>query len=183
MPRALFVREGPMEPMTSRSPNAAFVARFATVLVVLYLVMALNWVNDHAIVPFTGFVVRTTAIVLRFVREPVVVDGTIIRGQHFALDVKNGCNGVEGMLLLTAAVVAFPATLRSRLLGLAAGSLAIGIINIVRVTSLVWLGEHHRTQFDLFHVAVWQTVVVLASLAIFTIWSWKFAERPSAATR
>ncbi len=169
--------------MSTRSPNAGFVARFAIVLVALYLLMALNWVNDHAIVPFTRFVVQSTAVVLRLVREPVVMDGTILRGQHFALDVKNGCNGVEGMLLLTAAVAAFPATLRSRFLGLVVGSLAIGIINIVRVTSLVWLGEHHRSSFDLFHVTVWQTLVVLASLAIFTIWSWKFAERPSVATR
>ena len=161
-----------------RKPGIVFVARFFAALIVFYLVVALNPVNDHVIVPFTELIVRVTALVLRGVHEPIAVNGTVIRTSHFALDVRNGCNGVEAIMLLAAAVIAFPATLRSRLAGLLVGSAAIQILNLVRVSSLVWLGEHHHDAFNIVHVAVWQTIVILAALSIFVFWSLKFAEKP-----
>jgi exosortase H (IPTLxxWG-CTERM-specific) len=109
--------------------------------------------------------------------------GTVMRSPRFALDVQNGCNGVEAMILLAAAILAFPATLRSRLIGLAITSVAIQMVNVVRLSTLFWLGEHHRRIFDFFHVAVWQSLVILAAISMFVLWSWKFAERPLASSR
>ena len=142
--------------------------------------VALNPVNDHVIVPFTELVVRATALVLRGIHEPIDVSGTVIRTSRFALDVRNGCNGVEAMMLLAAAMIAFPATLRSRLAGLLVASAAIQLLNLLRVSSLVWLGEHHRALFDFVHVGVWQSIVILAAVSMFVFWSWKFAEKPLA---
>jgi hypothetical protein len=56
-------------------------------------------------------------------------------------------------------------------------------VNLVRLSSLFWLGEHYRRIFDLFHIAVWQSLVILAAIAIFILWSWKFAEKPLAESR
>ena len=47
---------------------------------------------------------------LRALGEPVVADATRLRSSAFTVDVKNGCNGVEAMLILVAAVRAFPAS-------------------------------------------------------------------------
>ena len=84
------------------------------------------------------------------------------------------------MMVLAAAMFAFPATLRSRLYGLVTGCFVIQILNLVRVASLVWLGEHHRQFFDFVHVGVWQSIVILAAVSMFIFWSWKFAEKPLA---
>ena len=167
----------------ARKPGIIFVARFLAALIVFYVVIALNPVNDRVIVPFTEGVVHASALLLRGIREPIEVTGTVIRSPTFALDVQNGCNGVEAMMLLAAAIFAFPATLRSRLIGLLVAGVAIQIINLVRVSSLVWLGEHHRDVFDFIHVAVWQTIVILAAVSMFVFWSLKFAEKPRAARR
>jgi len=168
----------------SRKPGIVFVARFLAALIVFYVVITLDPVNDHVIVPFTELIVRTTALVLRGIHEPIVVVGTVIRtSSRFALDVRNGCNAVEAMMLLAAAMIAFPATLRSRLAGLLVASVAIQIVNVIRVSSLVWLGEHHRGAFDVMHVAVWQTIVILAAVTMFVFWSLKFAEKPLEARR
>jgi exosortase H (IPTLxxWG-CTERM-specific) len=164
-------------PLRSR---IVFVAKFTAALLAFYAVVALDPVNDHVIVPFTGVIVRITAFLLRSAHEPVAVAGTVIRTSRFALDVRNGCNGVEAMMLLAAAMIAFPATLRSRLAGLLVASAAIQILNLVRVTSLVWLGEHDREVFDFVHVGVWQSIVILAAVSMFVFWSWKFAEKPLA---
>jgi exosortase H (IPTLxxWG-CTERM-specific) len=160
-----------------------FVAKFGAVMIGLYVLVALNPVNDHVIVPFTEVVARGSALLLRAVESGVVVTGTVMRSARFALDVRNGCNGIEAVILLAAAILAFPATLRSRLLGLAAASVAIELVNLVRLSSLFWLGEHHRPIFDFVHVAVWQSLVILAAISIFVLWSWKFAERPLAESR
>jgi exosortase H (IPTLxxWG-CTERM-specific) len=164
-------------------PRIVFVAKFVLTLLVLYAVVALNPVNDTVIVPFTGIVARGAAVVLRGVESDIVVTGTVMRSPRFALDVQNGCNGVEAVILLVAAIVAFPATLRSRLIGVVVAGIAIELLNLVRLSSLFWLGENHRRIFDFFHVAVWQSLVILAAIAIFVLWSLKFAEKPLAAAR
>jgi exosortase H (IPTLxxWG-CTERM-specific) len=167
-------------PLKSR---IVFVAKFAAVLIALYTVVALNPVNDYVIVPFTEVVARSSAMILSGVESGVATVGTVMRSPRFALDVRNGCNGVEATILLAAAIFAFPATLRSRLIGLAIASVAIELLNLVRLSSLFWLGEHHRPIFDFFHVGVWQLLIILAAISIFVLWSWKFAEKPLAESR
>lgn len=165
---------------TPRKPGLLFVARFLAALIVFYVVGALEPVNDRVVVPFTEIVVGATAFLLRTAHQHVDVLGTILRTPRFALDVRNGCNGLEAVMVLAAAMLAFPSTLRSRLAGLFAGSVAIQLLNLVRVSSLVWLGEHHREFFDFVHVGVWQSIVILAAVSMFIFWSWKFAEKPLA---
>jgi exosortase H (IPTLxxWG-CTERM-specific) len=167
-----------MKNVLARKPGIVFVARFFAALIVFYVVVASEPVNEHVIVPFTELVVRSSAVVLRGIHEPIEVVGTVIRTSRFAMDVRNGCNAVEAMLLLAAAMLAFPATLRSRLAGLFVASAAIQILNVIRVSSLVWLGQHHRGAFDVVHVAVWQTIVILAAVGMFVYWSLRFAEKP-----
>lgn len=166
---------------TPRKPGTIFIARFFAAIVVFYIIVTLDPVNEHVIVPFTGWVVHASAFLLRVLQQPVVVGGTVLNTANFALDVRNGCNGVEAMMLLAAAMLAFPATLSSRVAGLVVASGAIQVVNIIRVATLVWLGEHHRPLFDVVHVAVWQTLVILSAVAMFIFWSVRFAKRPAQA--
>jgi exosortase H (IPTLxxWG-CTERM-specific) len=161
-------------------PRILFVAKFAVAMIAFFALAAFNPVNEHVVVPLTLVGVRISAFLLGVAHEPVAVAGTVIRSSRFALDVQNGCNGVEAMLLLAAAIIAFPATLRSRIAGLVVGCIAIQAVNLVRIGSLVWLGEHHHDLFDFVHVGVWQSVVILASVAMFVLWSFNFAERRTA---
>jgi hypothetical protein len=59
----------------------------------------------------------------------------------FAVSIEAGCNGVEALLVLAAAMLAFPAPWRMKLIGLAIGAVAIQALNIVRVISLYYLGQ------------------------------------------
>ncbi len=137
--------------------------------------------NDHVVVPFTARIVDVSTWVLRAIGEPARSLGTQIHAPGFAVDVKNGCNGVEAMLILVAAVLAFPAAWRQRLLGLAAGVAVIQVLNLVRVVSLFWLGVHRRDVFETFHTAVWQTVLILVAVGIFLLWSRRVGSRAARA--
>jgi exosortase H (IPTLxxWG-CTERM-specific) len=147
-----------------------FLIRFALFLVAFYALVAIRPVNDAVVVPFTAFLVRVSAGILRAIGEPVVTRGTVIQSTLFAVDVKNGCNGIEATLLLLAAMLAFPAPARARAAGLAVGFAAIQAVNLVRIVSLFWLGAHRRDVFDLFHAAVWQTLLILLAVGIFLAW-------------
>ncbi len=164
-------------------PRIIFVAKFCGVMLGLYAVIALNQVNDRVVVPFTEVISRGAAGLLSIFESGVGAEGTVMRSSRFALDVRNGCNGVEAVILLAAAIFAFPATLRSRLIGVFTASVAIELLNLARLGSLFWLGEHYRHIFDVFHIAVWQSLIILAAISIFILWSWKFAEKPLAVSR
>ena len=156
---------------SGRRRSLVFLAKFAVLLVVFYFVVAWRPVNDAAVVPFTAGVARVSAAVLRALGEDVTVAGTEIRSSTFAVNIENGCNGVETALLFGAAVLAFPAPWRRRLMGLAAGFAAIEAINLIRVVSLFWIGAHRPAFFSSSHTVLWQSVVVLCGVLLFLAWA------------
>ena len=72
-----------------------FLIRFVVLLVVFYVVVASRPVNDAVIVPFTAGIARVSAVLLSAIGEKVSVAGTEIRSGAFAVNIENGCNGVE----------------------------------------------------------------------------------------
>jgi len=169
-------------PKPMKRDKALFLIKFLGAVIVLYVIIALNPVNDRVIVPFTQRITEVSAGLLRALGQQADVDGTLIRTERFTVDVKNGCNGIEAIILLVAAIGAFPAPPLMRVGGIVAGAVLLQLINVIRIASLVWLGAHHPSVFQMFHVAIWQTLIILVSLVLFLIWSWKFAPLKRLAT-
>jgi exosortase H (IPTLxxWG-CTERM-specific) len=148
---------------------------FLIVFVVLlggsFTLISLNWVNDHVIEPFTGGIARVSGATLDLLGQDVRMQGTVIRGRRFAVNIRNGCNGIEAMLIFLAAVLAFPAPWRARFLGLALGVVAIQAVNLVRVVALYLTGAYFPSWFDASHTVIWQTVVILFSVLLWIVWA------------
>ena len=152
-------------------PQVLFLLKFFVILVAAYLLIAWHPVNDHVIVPFTAAIARMSTVLLNVIGESATVNGTVIGSTKFAVNINNGCNGVEAMLILLASIVAFPASLKARAIGLALGALAIQVINAIRIVTLFLLGAHYPRVFEMFHTAVWQILVILSAIIFFLIWS------------
>jgi exosortase H (IPTLxxWG-CTERM-specific) len=152
-----------------------FLVKFFLILIAAYLLIAWNPVNDRVIVPFTELITRGSGAMLQLLGQNVAVRGTVISSTRFGVNVNNGCNGVEAMLILLASIVAFPASLRARVTGLLLGALAVQLLNAVRIVTLYLLGAYHPRLFDLFHTAVWQIVIILAAIGFFLAWSARVA--------
>jgi exosortase H (IPTLxxWG-CTERM-specific) len=155
--------------------QALFLLKFFAVLVAAYLLIAWNPVNDRVIVPFTTAIAQWSGALLNVIGEGVTVTGTTIRSPRFAVNINNGCNGVEAMLILLASIVAFPATLRARVTGLLLGALAVQVLNAVRIITLYLLGAYQPRLFEVFHTAVWQIAIILAAIGFFLVWSARVA--------
>ena len=148
-----------------------FLAKFFAVLVAAYLLIAWNPVNDRVIVPFTTGIAHVSGALLNLIGQTVTVSGTMIASSRFAVNINNGCNGVEAMLILLASIVAFPATMKARAAGLVLGAIAVQTINFVRIITLYLLGAYQPRLFDMFHTAVWQIVIILVAIGFFLVWS------------
>jgi exosortase H (IPTLxxWG-CTERM-specific) len=154
-----------------RRAQVLFLVKFFAILVAAYLVIAWNPVNDRVIVPFTAALAQSAGAILRVLGEAVTVRGTVVGTPTFAVNINNGCNGVEAMLILLASIVAFPASLKARAIGLALGAIAVQLLNEVRIVTLYLLGAYHPRVFDMFHTAVWQIVIIAAAILFFLAWS------------
>ena len=158
-----------------KKPQVLFLVKFFAVLVAAYLLIAWNPVNDHVIVPFTKAIAVASGALLNLIGQHVTVAGTVIRGSRFAVNINNGCNGVEAMLILLASIVAFPASMKARAIGLVLGALAVQLLNAIRILTLYLLGAYQPRLFDLFHTAVWQIVIIMAAIGFFLAWSARVA--------
>ena len=152
-----------------------FLVKFFAVLIGAYLLVAWNPVNDRAIVPLTAGIAKVSGSILQAIGENVRVAGTTITSPRFGVNINNGCNGVEAMLILLASIVAFPSSMKARAVGLLLGAVVVQVLNFIRIITLYLLGAYQPRLFDLFHTAVWQIVIILAAIGFFLVWSARVA--------
>jgi len=152
-----------------------FLVLFIVLLGGSFTLISIQWVNDHAIEPLTAGIAQVSGAMLDLIGQNVTMHGTVIKGPRFAVNIRNGCNGIEAMLIFLAAVVAFPASWRSRLLGLGLGILAIQVVNLIRVVALFLTGTYFPSLFDASHTVIWQTLVILSGVLLWIFWANRFA--------
>lgn len=155
--------------------ETAFLLRFLGLLGLFFLLVAPKPLNDALVEPFTAAVARVGSAACRLLGEETVTSGTRISSPRFAVEIKNGCNGLETVLIFAAAVLAFPVPWRLRLAGLVSGLVAIQAVNTIRIASLFLIGIHWPSLFDESHNVVWQVIVLLFGIAFFVIWAERIA--------
>ncbi len=119
---------------------------------------------------YTAGVVFITSKLLGLLHIPCVSQGSIISLPAISLDIKFGCNGLEAVMIYSVAVVAFPSTWKSKLIGILAGFAVIQVVNIVRIASLAYSGIHFRRFFEYIHIYVAQGMMIAVSLGVFFLY-------------
>lgn len=126
----------------------------------------------HVVQPFTSGLAWVSGHLIELTGREIIASGVIIRdvSTQFAVEIAAGCNGVEAMILLVAAMLAFPSPWRYKLAGILVGIVAIQGLNLVRVVSLFFLGMWNETAFEWAHLYVWQALIMLDALAVWLLW-------------
>ena len=150
---------------------ARFLIRFVVLLAVLYLPLTLQPVDTAVIVPFSRAIAVASGAILNAMGQHVTVSGVILTAGSHAVSIQNGCNGIEAIVFLVAAILAFPATWRQRVVGLVTAIVVIQLLNLVRVVTLFLLNRYKPDLFELFHLAIWQTIIGGAAIALFYVWT------------
>jgi exosortase H (IPTLxxWG-CTERM-specific) len=124
-----------------------------------------------------GLVVLSSALIHLFGGK-ALIDGVVLASpQGFAVRVENGCNAVNVTILLWSAILVYPASWLLKLKGLAAGTLLLHAINLLRIISLYYLAGFNRNWFEFAHLYLWESLIVIDTLVIF--WGWAIVVRRS----
>ncbi len=149
-----------------------FVVLFVVLLFGLFWLELYPPVEQAVINPFTALVAKISVAIIDFFDADVIAFERTIqsRSTGFAIVVERGCNGVEALIILFAAIFAFPAPWKNKLQGFAIGFFAIQLLNLVRIISLFYLGQWNETAFKWFHLYLWQALIILDALVVWLIW-------------
>jgi exosortase H (IPTLxxWG-CTERM-specific) len=149
-----------------------FFVIFFVLLIGLFTLEILPPADKYVILPFTSLLADISVWLVLLFDDNVVASGNVIRDATtgFGVSIERGCNGLEAVIILFAAIFAFPAPLGHKLLGFVAGFFAIQGLNLVRIISLFYLGQWNYSAFEFFHYYLWQALIILDALVVWLIW-------------
>ena len=149
-----------------------FFVLFTILLVGLFTLEILEPAEKYVILPFTSIIADVSVWIVQLFDDNVEAFRNVIRNSTtgFGVRIERGCNGVEAVIILFAAIFAFPAPLKNKLLGFVIGFFAIQLLNLVRIVSLFYLGQWNQVAFEWFHLYLWQALIILDALVVWLVW-------------
>lgn len=149
-----------------------FILIFLLLLVGLFTLEMQTSVQQSVIEPFTAILASISAALILPFDESVIAYGKVLQfgPGGFAVSIEAGCNGVEATIVLVAALLAYPASWRARILGIVLGFFAVQVMNIARIISLFYLGNWNMDAFTWVHLYLWPTLIMLDVLIVFVIY-------------
>jgi exosortase/archaeosortase family protein len=146
----------------------AFLALFAA-LDLAYLAFKEPWLKPVAIDLLT---VRPAAwLADAALAVPVHADRHLLIAGGWRISVLNGCEGVDAMLLLLAAIAVAPAGWRDKLWGAGLGLPLVYLANQARIVALVWARLDAPAAFAVGHGLLGPLAVTTAAGLYFLWWS------------
>ena len=131
-----------------------------------------HWAQQWFVIPWTNTLASIAAGIVTQFDPHVLASGKVLQNTSngFAVSIEAGCNGVEATIVLVAAIFAFPAPWKRKLIGLAIGIIAVQGLNIARVISLFYLGQWNFSVFEWAHLYIWQALIMLDVMIVWLLW-------------
>ncbi|MEA3523775.1 MAG: archaeosortase/exosortase family protein [Campylobacterota bacterium] len=146
-------------------------------LYVIYMIIAFILVDYKPVHDFlrldeiyTTGVVFLSHYLIELIGIDVRVEGAYLHLASAVMEVKFGCNGLEAILLLLAAILAYPASMKAKLLGIILGSTFLQFFNIIRIAMLAWVLEYHPVVFPIMHEYITQSIMIAIAFVIFLVY-------------
>ena len=139
---------------------------------------------------FTSLVTQAAAVLLSSIGfmadvfpQAAHIGYTEIRFNSTVYRVNEDCTGLSLVMLVAAAIVAIPAPLRLRILGVALMGLLAAFIGCIRIVILGCVAEYQGHIFHFFHTYLMEVATVGIGLWILLFWfNFTIPDRRSAAT-
>jgi exosortase family protein XrtM len=119
---------------------------------------------------FLALQARGAGALIRPFDDGAIVSGTKILGR-FPLEIVRSCSSLDAQALYAATVLAFPARITGKLLGLALGIVVLTVLNMARIASLYFIGAGAPSVFDAAHEELLPFVLIAVACACFTAWA------------
>lgn len=100
----------------------------------------------------------------------VRIEGSRLGNTEAMIQVAQGCEGIDVIILVVGAILLTPMTMPRKILGAFFGGLLIYALNVVRISGLWCTLRYWPSAFDTMHFLVGQTVIVVAGLGFYAAW-------------
>ena len=96
------------------------------------------------------------------------------RDLQFSFQVVPDCGAIPSISIFIAAVLAFPAPIRHRIIGLIVGTAMLYVINVGRLSTLAYIGAVDTSPgskwFHFVHEYIWQGIFIIFVVAVWMAW-------------
>ncbi len=139
-------------------------------MLLFYLTWPTDLFQDYIVKPVSVFFAFTSTMLLNFLSYPAKQIVSSIGQDNFTISIQNGCDGIEGLALLLVAILIYPTSIKDKITGILLGSMALVLVNILRILNLYLFKIHFPHLFEFFHVTFWQ--VLFISITVLTLFIW-----------
>ncbi len=154
-------------------PEIKFVFLFIFLISIFYIFY-------YYTLDYFAFLKTTIANILTFFLSllgiSAIVQGEDILLEGFALRIVEECTAVFATLIYISCVLAYPASLKNKLVGIGFGIPVIQVINFARLIVLSIVGIYYPGIFEFVHTYIWQSIFIIFVIAIWLFWLERFAK-------
>lgn len=154
----------------NRKAGYRFLAAFIVLVVLFYLMWGTDTFELWVISPVATFYANVTSPILNLLGFGTTVDGTKIFNNDFSINIKRGCDAIEAIVLFTICTLAVPASWKTKITGIFAGTLALSLLNLLRLVSLFLTGIYLPSLFDMMHNEIWQVLFIILAVVFWLIY-------------
>lgn len=162
-------------------PSLLFLARFLGIYFFANLLYGLYIESFEGADPLTFYVASQVSWLLGAVGEPVHVaydtispKVSMICDQDVVLNVFEGCNGINVMVIFVAFMVAFGGAWKKMVWFLPLGLLCIHFFNVCRIAALYFAAQHFQQYFYYVHKYLFTAAIYAVVFLLWYIWIVRF---------
>jgi len=154
-------------------PEIRFVISFMFLISTFYLIY--YYTLDYFEFLKTG-IANILSITLSLIGIKATVQGEDVLLSGFSLRIVEECTALFASLIYVSCVLAYPADLKSKLIGIGFGIPVIQAVNIIRLVVLSITGLYYPGIFEFVHTYIWQSIFIIFVIGVWLVWIERFVK-------
>jgi len=150
-----------------------FIVISSLIIVILALLYSINPIENF----FIKFTSISTNFLLNIFGLHTKLSNNVISflgGIKSSFRIISDCTNIYPFIILTGFIIAYPESIKKKLLGIIIAFLLSLLINYIRLISVLAIAQRSITAFQYAHIYIWQTTFVAFVLFYFLWWiKWK----------
>ncbi len=114
---------------------------------------------------------------LRLLGFDSTVSGTVCTFGPRSVTIVMECTALQVAMIYAALVLAYPSTIKAKLVGLGLGLPIIAVVNVIRLVVICLVLYWKPQYFEMTHIYIWQVVFIVVVVAMAALWIEKVVHR------
>ncbi len=139
------------------------------VIIGLILLFSIDTIENF----FISYTAKSTNAILNLIGIRTSLRGTtiaLLSGTQAKLQIIPDCTGIYPFIIIVGFILAYPAKLKNKLLGILFGGVLSLVVNYARLVTLIIVAEKSYDAFQYMHIFIWQTTFIILVIFYFLWW-------------